>query len=143
MIEKRDSTSNTEVPTTPGTSITVAKTEAAAPASAPAMDSVDGYTDEVEGEENKKSALFRGTRIKFSKTSEWEIAGKVMPRETRLILIEVIRLVTRWAYDDSGKKMPAEIVVLEPGERFPDVKQWNEQLPRSEWVKGFNGMEGP
>ena len=38
---------------------------------------------------------------------------------------------------------PAETVVLEPGERWPDYEGWNNQLPRSEWVKGFNGQEGP
>jgi hypothetical protein len=109
----------------------------------PTSDGITGYTDEVDGQETKKGGLFRGTRIKFSKTSEWEINGEVVPPETRLIMIDVARIVTRWAYDESGKKMPAETIVLDHGERFPDTRAWNEALPRSEWVKGFNGQEGP
>jgi hypothetical protein len=119
------------------------KSELMNTAAPPAMDGITGYTDEVAGHEMKKGGLFRGTRIKFSKTSEWEVNGEVVAPETRLILIDVTRIATRWAYDESGKKMPAETLVLEPGERFPDTEAWNEALPRSEWVKGFNGPEGP
>jgi hypothetical protein len=51
------------------------------------MDGIDGHTDEVTGKETRKSSLFRGTRIRFGKTSEWEIKGdnEVIPPERHFI----------------------------------------------------------
>jgi hypothetical protein len=104
------------------------------------MDGIDGYTDATIGEETKQSGLFPGTRIKFSRESEWEINDEPLDPALRLLLNDVKRIITRWGHD----KRPAEKpVVLEPGEPWPDVKAWNEALPRSEWVAGFNGPQGP
>src|SRR6516165_7109711 len=105
---------------------------------APAVDGIGGHTDEVAGKETRKNGLFRGTRLKFGKTGEWEIDGEVIP-DTRLLLLDVARIVTRWGLD----KKPVETLVLEPGERFPDIDDWNEKLPRSEWIPGINGLQGP
>jgi hypothetical protein len=105
-----------------------------------ASDGITGHTDEVAGQETKQSSLFRGTRIKFGKTAEWEIkGGEVIDSKTRLILIDVARIVTKWGPD----KKPVETIVLEPGEKFPDVAAWNDKLPRTEWVMGLNGLRGP
>jgi hypothetical protein len=102
-------------------------------------DGIAGHTDEVAGQEIKKSGLFRGTRLKFGKTAEWEIDGEAIDPETRLILIDVARIVTRWGPD----RKPLETVVLEPGEKWPDHEAWNDALPRTEWVQGMNGLRGP
>jgi hypothetical protein len=106
---------------------------------APTTDGIAGYTDEVTGQETKKSSLFRGTRIKFSKTSEWEIDGEAIDPEIRLILIDVARIVTRWGPD----KKPLETIVLALGEKWPDHEAWNDALPNTEWVQGMNGLRGP
>ena len=102
-------------------------------------DGIAGHTDEVAGQEIKKSGLFRGTRLKFGKTAEWEIDGEAIDPETRLILIDVARIVTRWGPD----KKPLETVTLEPGEKWPDVELWNDKVPRTEWIQGMNGLRGP
>ena len=68
-------------------------------------DGIAGHTDEVAGQEIKKSGLFRGTRLKFGKTAEWEIDGEAIDPETRLILIDVARIVTRWGRIRSPSKL--------------------------------------
>jgi hypothetical protein len=108
-------------------------------AAASATDGITGHTDEVAGQEKKKSGLFRGARIKFSKVGEWEIDGEAIDPETRLILIDVTRIVTRWGPD----KKPLETIALEPGEKWPDHEAWNDALPRTEWIQGMNGPQGP
>jgi hypothetical protein len=75
---------------------------------APAADGIGGYTEEVSGKESKtKSGLFRGTRLKFGKTAEWELKddGEVIAPETRFVLTDVARIVTRWGLD----KKPADL----------------------------------
>jgi hypothetical protein len=101
-------------------------------------DGLDGYTDEVSGAETRKQGLIRGTVLRFGNTAEWEADGEIIAAETRLILIDVARVVTKWK-----DKKPEETVVLGPGEPFPDVKEWNEQVPKSEWIEGLNGPQGP
>jgi hypothetical protein len=105
-----------------------------------APDGITGHTDAVDGQETKQSSLFRGTRIKFGKTAEWEIkGGEIIDSKTRLIFIDVARIVTKWGAD----KKPVETIVLEPGEKFPDVAAWNDKLPHTEWIMGLNGLRGP
>jgi hypothetical protein len=108
---------------------------------APVGDGISGYSDEVTGKETKRTGLFRGTRLKFGKTAEWEIKddGEVIAPETRFVLTDIARLVTRWGLD----KKPAETVVLEPGEKWPDLEAWNDQIPRTEWLQGMKGPQGP
>jgi hypothetical protein len=110
-------------------------------ASVPA-DGLDGYTDEVSGAETRKQGLIRGTLLRFSNTAEWETKdGEVLDQGTRLVLIEVIRTVVRWGKEKD--KGPVETVVLDPGEKFPDVEEWNNALDKSEWLEGLNGLRGP
>jgi hypothetical protein len=107
---------------------------------APAGDGIDGHSDEVAGKEARRNHLFRGTRLKFGKTAEWETKdGDVIEPESRLILVDIARIVTRWGKD----KLPAETVELSPGEKFPDIEAWNDELPRDEWIQGMNGLQGP
>jgi hypothetical protein len=107
---------------------------------APALDGIDGHNDEVTGKEAKSSGLFPGTKIKFSKVSQWEIGGEVIDPKTRLILHDVARIVTRWGAD---KKPVGPPIVAEPGKPWPDYEGWNDALPNTEWIQGFNGLEGP
>jgi hypothetical protein len=104
------------------------------------MDGITGHTDEVAGKETKRSRLFPGTRIKFSQACEWEINDEVIDPAFRAILSDVARIVTRRGADWKPVEPPLE---LEPGEPWPDIEAWNEAIPRSEWIKGMNGSEGP
>jgi hypothetical protein len=106
---------------------------------APIGDGISGFTDEVAGKDTKPIGLFRGTRLRFGKTAEWEVDDNVIEQDARFVLIDLARIVTKWGAD----KMPVETVVLEPGEKWPDVEAWNDAVPRSEWLQGMNGPQGP
>ena len=105
------------------------------------MDGISGHCDETVGQETKRSGRFRGVRLKFLDAA-WETkSGDEIAPETRLIFIDIDRIITRWGAD---RKPIGEPVVLEPGEKWPDYKAWNDALPRSEWIQGMNGtLEGP
>lgn len=56
-----------------------------------------------------------------------------------LVAVDILRIVQRWK-----DQLPAETVILEPGQKFPDVEAMNDALPKSEWVEGPDGkMRGP
>jgi hypothetical protein len=97
----------------------------------PTTDGLDGYTNEIAGQETKKQGLFRGTRLKFSKTAEWQTTDdeEIIESEARLILLDVTRIVTKWL---PNQKKPAETVVLGPREKIPDIEGWNNAAPRNE-----------
>ena len=72
------------------------------------MDGIDGYTDATIGEETKQSGLFPGTRIKFSRESEWEINDEPLDPALRLLLNDVKRIITRWGHDKKPAEKPVE-----------------------------------
>jgi hypothetical protein len=84
-------------------------------------DGFDGYNIDVDGKESKQSGLFRGERLKFGKSAEWETKeGEVVEASTRLIFLNIDRLLVRWGKE---KGPPLETVVLAPGEKIPDVER--------------------
>jgi hypothetical protein len=105
-------------------------------------DGFDGYNIDVAGKENKPSGIFRGERLKFGKTGEWENpAGEVIDEGVKLIFLDITRLVVRWGKE---KGPPLETVVLAPGEKVPDIEAWNDQIPKDEWLIDMNGRpRGP
>ena len=103
------------------------------------VDGITGHTDEIDGQETKRDGLFRGTRIKFSKTCEWEIGGQPVDPALRLIFVDIDRIITRWGQD---RKPIGDPVVLKPGERWPDISLWNDKIPHTEWIQGPGGLQG-
>jgi hypothetical protein len=62
-----------------------------------------------------------------------------MSADLELVVVDVLRVVRKYK-----KEGPPETTILEPGEKFPDVKARNEATPRTEWVEGPDGqMRGP
>ena len=62
-----------------------------------------------------------------------------MPAGLELAAVNVIRVVQKWK-----DGVPEETIILEPGQKFPDVEKMNEAAPRAEWVEGPDGkMRGP
>jgi hypothetical protein len=109
----------------------------------PIGDGFAGYSDRVEGDEGPPShGLFRGARLKFTNTAEWEAAdGDVIDPTTKLIVTDVIRTVVKWSKEP--KAPPEETRVIPPGQPFPDVEAMNNEIPREHWRPGINGPEGP
>jgi hypothetical protein len=110
----------------------------------PIGDGFNGYSDRVEGDEGTPAShgLFRGARVKFSNTAEWETAdGDVIAGDLRLIITDVIRTVVKWGKEP--KAPPEETRIVPNGQPFPDVETMNNAIPREHWRPGINGPQGP
>jgi hypothetical protein len=102
------------------------------------LDGFDGFTDEVQGAEERVSAsTIQGTRIKFTNEAMWvTFDGLELDANAEFIGVDVGRFVVKWG--DDG---PIEdgTITLAPGEKFPDVKAMNEKAPKAEWREGPDG----
>jgi len=107
---------------------------------APRLDGFEGFTDEVEGDEEQTGRVIQGTLIKFTNEATWETGdGKELSSDLELIVVNVARVVQKWK--DGA---PVETIVLAPGQKFPDVKKLNEAVPQKEWEEGPDGKpRGP
>src|SRR5262249_34116381 len=62
-----------------------------------------------------------------------------VPANLELVAIDIGRVVQKWK-----DQRPVETIVLEPGQRYPDIKELNENTPKSEWTDGADGKpRGP
>jgi hypothetical protein len=107
------------------------------------IDGFEGYEDRFEGGELQQASagrVIQGTIVKFTNEAEWLIKdGAELSPDHELIAVDIIRVVQKWK-----EKLPVETIILEPGQKFPDVKKLNEETPQSEWVKGPDGqLRGP
>jgi hypothetical protein len=104
-------------------------------------DGFEGWEDGVEGTERPEGAgLIQGTLVKFTNEATWitrdddEIAS-----DLELICVDLQGVVQKW---EDGQ--PVETRILEPGEKFPDIVEMNEKIPRDQWVEGPDGqLRGP
>jgi hypothetical protein len=112
---------------------------------APRLDGFEGYSDEVEGgdeQQQPSSRVIQGELVKFSNEAAWITgAGEELSPDLELIVIDVIRVVQKWK---DGNPDPANTIILEPGQKFPDIAKLNAAVPRKEWVEGPDGKpRGP
>jgi hypothetical protein len=101
------------------------------------LDSIDDFDDSVAGGEGARSGgggfLPDGVQVKYveprwtTKTGV-DVTGKVV------LHLDTIRTEVRWGKDGKPVSPPR---VLGPGEQFRDVEAVNEQIPREEWLPGF------
>jgi hypothetical protein len=105
-------------------------------ASSSVIDSFAGWDDGVEGDDQPESAgLIKGTLIKFTNEAKWVTRdGEELPAGLELISVAVKRVVQKWQ-----DQKPVVTTVLEPHQKFPDVKKMNEETPREDWVEGPDG----
>lgn len=107
----------------------------------PRVDGFESYTDEVENaEEARNTGVIQGSCVKFTNESAWELRdGEVMPADVELVAVDIARVVQKWVNQE-----PVETRILAPGEKFPDISELNEQVPKSEWGEGPDGRpRGP
>lgn len=108
---------------------------------APRVDGFAGYEDGVEGDEQESSnRVIQGELIKFSNGSEWIGRDDAeLSSELELIVIDILRIVQKWVDGN-----PVETIILEPGQRFPNIEDLNAQVPKEEWREGPDGRpRGP
>jgi hypothetical protein len=102
-------------------------------------DGFAGYVDEFENQEQTPN-LIRGVCLRFSNDAEWIANGEIIGPDVELLVEDLSRVVQKWGKD---KGPPLETIVLGPGQKFPDVEDMNERIPRTEWIQGMAGLKGP
>jgi hypothetical protein len=107
------------------------------------VDGFEGYEDRFEGGELQRASagrVIQGDIIKFTNEATWITKDDAeMAPDRELIVVDIVRCVQRWK-----DEQPIEIIILESGQKFPDIPKLNEDVPRSEWVKGPDGqLRGP
>jgi len=104
------------------------------------VDGFDGFEDQIEGEGHLQTGgVIRGLLAKFTNEATWLCSNEEMSPNLELVPIDILRIVQKWGPDQK----PIETMVLEPGQKFPDVEAMNEAVPRKEWIEGPSGLRGP
>jgi hypothetical protein len=102
------------------------------------LDGFDGFEDGVEGD-GQQDRVIQGSLVKFTNEAEWMNGEEALPPDRELVVVNVGRVVQKWK-----DQLPVETIVLEPGQKFPDLKKLNAEVPESEWEEGPDGKpRGP
>src|SRR6516225_273808 len=105
------------------------------------IDNFAGWEDGVEGDDRPQGAgIIQGSLVKFTNEAMWVTRdGDELPADLELVAVDVGRVVQKW-WDGQ----PVETIILEPHQKFPDIDEMNEKVPKKEWVEGPDGnMRGP
>jgi hypothetical protein len=105
------------------------------------LDGFTGFEDGVEGDDRPQGgSLIQGRILKFTNEYSWVTSdGEELSPTLELVAADIIRLVQKWI-----EQKPVDVIVIPPGQKFPDVAAMNEKAPRSEWRKDLNGKDvGP
>ena len=107
----------------------------------PEQDGFAGYEDRIEGDDRQQiGGVIHGSIVKFTNTAEWMTRdGQELSPDLELVAVDIGRIVQKWE-----DQTPIETIILEPGQKFPNIEELNETVPRSEWTDGPNGKpRGP
>ena len=105
------------------------------------VDGFEGYEDRIEGDERPEGGgVIRGACVRFSNEAAWVLRDdEEMPTDLELVAVDIARVVQKWK-----DQLPVETIILEAGQKFPNVEEMNEAVPRGEWVEGPDGRpRGP
>jgi hypothetical protein len=106
-----------------------------------AIDGFEGFQDAVEGQEERSPSnrVIQGALVKFTNEGMWVTReGEEISPNLELVAFNIGRVVQRWKDQE-----PIETIVLEPGQKFPDLEKLNAAVPQSEWVEGPDEPRGP
>ena len=98
------------------------------------VDGFAGYEDGIEGHDRPEGTGLIHGLTKFTNEAKWVRDDEEIASDLELIAADVVRVVQRW---EDGK--PIETCILEPGEKFPDIKALNDAVPREDWSEGPDG----
>jgi hypothetical protein len=106
------------------------------------LDGFESYDDAVEGGDAQQTSggVIKGMLLKFTNEAVWVTReGQELCPDLELVAVDIARVVQRWKDQE-----PVETIILEPGQKFPDIEHLNAGVPQSEWVKGPDGtLRGP
>jgi hypothetical protein len=105
------------------------------------LDGFETFEDATEGGDDQQptNQVIKGKLLKF--TSEMWVTreGEEISADLELVAVDVRRIVQKWK-----DQVPVEILVLEPGQKFPDLEKLNAEMPRQDWIEGHDGkLRGP
>jgi hypothetical protein len=106
-------------------------------------DGFEEFEDRVEGSEERTGSVVQRPIIGFTNEAEWvnKDSDEKLPADRELVAIQHFRVVQKWK---DGLPIKDEERVLQPGEKWPDVRRLNDAVPREEWVDGPDGQpRGP
>jgi hypothetical protein len=101
------------------------------------IDGFDAFTNEIEegNEQAPAPRVIQGELVKFTNDAKWVTrAGDVLPPTLELVAVDVARVVQKWA-----DETPVETIILEAGQKFPNLEKLNESVPKTEWREGPDG----
>jgi hypothetical protein len=106
------------------------------------LDAFETYEDAIEGggDQQPTNQVIKGTRIKFTNEAVWVThEGEEISADLELVAVGVCRTVQKW-----NDQVPVENIVLQPGQKFPDIEKLNAQTPHEDWIIGPDGKpRGP
>jgi hypothetical protein len=106
------------------------------------LDGFDAYEDAIEGEDDQQltNQVIKGALLKFTNEAMWVTGeGEEISPELELVPVDVGRAVQKWK-----DQKPIETIILEPGQKFPDIEQLNAETAQHEWAEGPDGRSrGP
>jgi hypothetical protein len=105
------------------------------------IDNFAGWEDGVEGDDRPEGAgIIQGNLAKFTNEATYVTRdGDELPADLELVAVDVARIVQKWQ-----DQQPVETIILEPHQKFPDIEEMNEKVPREEWIEGPDGqLRGP
>jgi hypothetical protein len=95
----------------------------------------DGFSDISDND-----SYIKGTKVRFTNDWQWVTdRDEVLAADREFLVIGLKRTVQKWV---PGAAKP-EVVELGETERWPDLDQWNEDAPASEWSVKFGKDTGP
>ena len=107
----------------------------------PVTDGFEGYEDRIEGDDRQQvGGVIQGALVKFTNEAAWVTRdGEELGPDLELIAVDIGRIVQKWK-----DQQPIETIILEPGQRYPDLEELNDKTPRNEWTEGPDGKpRGP
>ena len=89
------------------------------------------FEDRFEGSEGRTGSIVQRPIIGFTNEVEWvnKDSDEKLPADRELVAIQHFRVVQKWK---NGLPVKDAERVLEPGEKWPDIKKLNDAVPREE-----------
>ena len=103
------------------------------------------FDDHYEGEDEGRGGggVINGLMIKFTNEAEYVITSNDETLEKGIELLAVDRLTVVQYWEDGGP-VRDKTIVIQPGQKIPDIKAMNASVPQSEWEEGPDGKpRGP
>jgi hypothetical protein len=99
----------------------------------------DGGFFDCDESEDFSPSLIVGSKIKFTNAAQWLVNDEVISPTRKFIVAKIVRAVQKWL---PGCRRP-ESRILQPGERFPNLKKLNAAAPEEEKREAFGQKHGP